>query len=524
MIVEVGFDNFIRLPLDNARLLRKLFGKYNKLTIFDIGACEGEDSVRYAHFFPLSEVHLFEPVPDNFNKIKKNIKRYNLAERVTINNIALSNTRENTIMYKSSGQPKDAKPLGEWDYGNKSSSLLKPYKTLEITPWLKFNDKIRVKTNTLDNYCQDNHISSIDLMHIDVQGAELMVLEGASKIINKVKAVWIEAESVELYEGQVLKDDLEAFMISRGFVKIVDTVNSVAGDQFYVKDYLLSKVTHNSSNLSIKDRYIIRKQKLYLVEPSNTDISLYVPQNHKWTFSENVFYEKNVNFWIEEMLNRLYTSRKKRPIFFDIGGNCGYYSLVAKDACSEVHIFEPSKTSSKTIGLNLKLNQVNNATIHNFGLSNHNGPMKFYTYSSSGNDSLVRRNIPKNHELKASGSYMVDVKTIDAIVPPLPLPDLIKIDVEGAELFVLEGGEKMLEIKSPSMIIEYSSGTSQDAGYKRKDIAELLRSKGYTIYGLSEDNESLRLIDINQRSDHKTSNILAVKDKDMLKWIMEFSS
>ncbi len=78
-------------------------------------------------------------------------------------------------------------------------------------------------------------INNIDLAFIDVQGAELMVLKGAGDFIKNIEAIWMEVESIELYANQPLKNDVESFMKSHGFIKIIDTVDEVAGDQLYVK-------------------------------------------------------------------------------------------------------------------------------------------------------------------------------------------------------------------------------------------------------------------------------------------------
>ena len=77
---------------------------------------------------------------------------------------------------------------------------------------------------------------------MDVQGAELMVLKGAQSILSRIGAIWLEVESVELYKGQPLKNVIELFMKKSGFVKLVDTVNDIAGDQLYVSRARLDSI------------------------------------------------------------------------------------------------------------------------------------------------------------------------------------------------------------------------------------------------------------------------------------------
>lgn len=252
---EVGFDGFVNLPHPTENELRSIFGKYNDLTIFDIGACEGEDSVRYARLFPNARVHAFEPIPKNFQLVKDNVKKYKLSDRIKINEIALSDKDGEAEIHVSSGRPKDKDE--DWDYGNKSSSLLKPNKALEVTPWLKFKEKLKIETQTLDSYCNKNKIGSIDLIHMDVQGAELMVLSGARKYLQSISAIWLEVEAVELYKDQPLREDVESFMEKNGFTKLIDTVDTVAGDQLYVNEVALKK-----------KQYLTKKTRVSVVIPT----------------------------------------------------------------------------------------------------------------------------------------------------------------------------------------------------------------------------------------------------------------
>ena len=59
------------------RVLKYFYSPTETLTIFEIGACEGENSVRYANFFPNAEIYAFEPLPDNIVLVNKNVKEYN---------------------------------------------------------------------------------------------------------------------------------------------------------------------------------------------------------------------------------------------------------------------------------------------------------------------------------------------------------------------------------------------------------------------------------------------------------------
>lgn len=214
------------------KILLKLFKKTDGLNIFDIGACEGEESIRYKNIFPLSTIFLFEPLPKNQKLILENIKNSNF-ENLRLIPMALSDVNGYTEFYTSSGQPNEAQIGLDWDFGNKSSSLLSP-QLKNLPKWLNFDEVIQVQTMTLDFFVKDNKIDSIDFIHMDVQGAELKVLEGAKEKIKYIKTIWLEVSNVELYKNQPLRDEIEVFMKNNYFQLIKSEFSGGFGDQFYV--------------------------------------------------------------------------------------------------------------------------------------------------------------------------------------------------------------------------------------------------------------------------------------------------
>lgn len=227
-------DNFIKQPLPIADELESMFNKQDNLVIFDIGSCEGEDSIRYAKMFPISRVYAFEPLPKNIEMINQQLIAYGVTQ-VEVLPIALSDESGIATFYVSSGAPENLPNSKDWDYGNKSSSLLPPDAVLEHYPWLKFDQAIEVQTDTLLHFCNEKSIKKIDVIHMDVQGAELKVLRGAGDILKNTKAIWLEIENVSLYKDQPLADEMQQFMESQGFVKLKDTVSEISGDHLYVR-------------------------------------------------------------------------------------------------------------------------------------------------------------------------------------------------------------------------------------------------------------------------------------------------
>lgn len=217
-----------------AEVVRLLTGK-TQTVIFDIGACEGEDSIRYGRLFPGGRVFTFEPLPGNQEIIRANFATYE-ARNATLYPLALSDKAGEAVFHVSGGRPPVLGEGENWNYGNKSSSLLAPAAAEEVHDWLTFNEKVMVTTQTLDNFCKEQGVTAIDFIHMDVQGAESLVLNGAKEMLPSILAIWLEVANKEMYQGQKLRTDIEAFMRENGFILAFEEGHwgGIEGDQFYV--------------------------------------------------------------------------------------------------------------------------------------------------------------------------------------------------------------------------------------------------------------------------------------------------
>ncbi|MDG2433720.1 FkbM family methyltransferase [Flavobacterium sp.] len=251
-------EDYIKEDSPIKNILLKFFKKSDRLNIFDIGACEGEETIRYKKIFPLASVDLFEPLPKNQELILENIKKNNL-KNVRLHPIALSDVNSFTKLYISSGRPNEIQANLDWDFGNKSSSLLAP-ELNNMPEWLHFNEEIEVQTKTLDSFLVENNIDSIDFVHMDVQGAELKVLEGAKEKLQNIKSIWLEVANIELYKTQPLTSEIEVFMQENNFTLIKSEFSGEFGDQFYVnKSYFR---TYSFFNKKFQFHFKLKKNVL----------------------------------------------------------------------------------------------------------------------------------------------------------------------------------------------------------------------------------------------------------------------
>ena len=229
----VDYSAYLAQPNEPELELLRLFHPAQALTILDIGACEGEDSVRYARRFPQARVFAFEPLPANQALVSDNFSRHGVANAELVP-LALSDRAGDATFHVSSGRPRDEFAGKDWNYGNKSSSLLPPASDKAMYGWIEFKEAITVRTETLDRFCATHSIAGIDYIHMDVQGAEHLVLGGATQMLPKITALWLEVSDQRLYDGQVLRSEMEAFMRAHGFALGFEVRREIEGDQFYV--------------------------------------------------------------------------------------------------------------------------------------------------------------------------------------------------------------------------------------------------------------------------------------------------
>ncbi|MDO8541031.1 MAG: FkbM family methyltransferase [Opitutaceae bacterium] len=215
------------------REITRLLRHRRNAVIFDIGACEGEDSIRYARRFPHGKVYSFEPLPANQVLVRANLARH-CIDHAELVPLALSNRPGVATFHVSAGEPPEKFAGDDWNYGNKSSSLLPPAGSEPMHGWLLFPTEISVACDTLDGFCAGRGIQRVDFIHMDVQGAEWLVLQGSHRMLPSTTAVWLEVANAELYRGQRLRSDIERFMTAAGFAVLAQDMRGVEGDQFYV--------------------------------------------------------------------------------------------------------------------------------------------------------------------------------------------------------------------------------------------------------------------------------------------------
>jgi len=206
---------------DRQKVLRHIFGEIETPTIFDVGANNGSSIEEFINWWPNATIHAFEPqveCADSLFKIASNIS--SSTGKIYINSCAVGATTEDRPFYTheiSSGLAGFNKiNLSSLDSIYLNTELKKDQVRIQEYERIINHGRL-VKTVSLNDYCQDRNIQSIDLLKIDTQGHEPEVLSGLGARLSAVKVVVTELMFYDYYERSLSFSDLEKYLIPSGF-------------------------------------------------------------------------------------------------------------------------------------------------------------------------------------------------------------------------------------------------------------------------------------------------------------------
>lgn len=157
--------------------------------------------------------------------------REHMAERAQAGKPAVEHLTACALLTDREG---DEVPLREFSNDGMSSSIFAATDTLKKRwPTLQETGRLQTtRTRTLDGLLAERAFGPVDTLVVDVQGAELLVLEGAERTLAQVKAVVSEVSTQPLYDGGVLFPQLCAHLQARGFEPM--SVPRRHGDMLFV--------------------------------------------------------------------------------------------------------------------------------------------------------------------------------------------------------------------------------------------------------------------------------------------------
>ena len=223
----------------------------------------------------------------------------------------------------------------------------------------------------------------------------------------------------------------------------------------FLIDFLIKKL-FKRSYLNFLYEYI-RQNSYSKFNILNKDVKFFTP-NYYTSLRVNTFYSKEPETlkWIDNF------NEDKNIIFWDIGANIGLYSIYAalKFPKLKVIAFEPSLNNLPVLSRNIYINKLlDRISISQFPLSNEEN--KFLTFRENnfieggGLNAFGVKFDYENKSFEGKNNYKIFGSSINNILDNniLEIPDYIKIDVDGIEHMILEGGNKYLSNKKIKQII-----------------------------------------------------------------------
>lgn len=175
------------------------------------------------------------------------------------------------------------------------------------------------------------------------------------------------------------------------------------------------------------------------------------------------------------VLRDLFGELRPDDVFYDVGANIGLYSCFVGQENDLVIGFEPHPKSAARLQENLAANKVN-GTVHQAALSDTNGNASFDVRRDTAGGMGV---------LHETGNLSVSMRTLDRVVSTedLPLPNVVKVDIDGEEVNFLHGAQDVLSSDATRLIyFEVHPANIEKRGQHVENITDILTGYGFSSF------------------------------------------
>jgi len=210
-----------------------------------------------------------------------------------------------------------------------------------------------------------------------------------------------------------------------------------------------------------------------------------------------------------------FVERFLRPgmIVLDIGAHHGFYTLLGSKkvgSTGRVLAFEPSPRERKRLRRHIWFNQCKNVTVWECALGRAEGNADLFVVdgAETGFNSLRPPNASQ-----PTKTLSVRVATLDDCLSRegIERVDFVKMDVEGAEIEVLNGATRLLDRHPrPALMCEVQDIRTTPWGYPAKAIVDFLRQRGFQWFSLSDDDELIPVASVETEFD---GNYIAIPEE-----------
>ncbi len=175
--------------------------------------------------------------------------------------------------------------------------------------------------------------------------------------------------------------------------------------------------------------------------------------------------------------------------FIDIGAHQGMYSVLAgrvMEGQGTIVAFEPTGRDRRRMALHLRLNGVRGVHLEPFAVSNKTGTATFYVPTSR-TETVASLRPPLLARTRLR-EVTIPTTTLDEYCAQRNITsiDIVKVDVEGAEMELMDGASRILHDDRPIWIMEALDDVTRPWGYPARDILLRLAAHEYSIFAFCE--------------------------------------
>jgi FkbM family methyltransferase len=209
--------------------------KYPIETLFDVGANIGQTARKFLKEFPQARIFSFEPHPSTFAKLMANVgantrlRGVNVALGAEAGEVQMMEFEDSRINCLASNAP-------------------------VLARFHKEGSRIPVKGMTLDTFCEESDVGSIDILKIDTEGFDLMVLRGADRMLRerRIKFIYVEYNDLHpsdgVFGGALVPMDLLLRPYGFRYIASYNDYITLEGEMFSVSNALFALPPQAESN------------------------------------------------------------------------------------------------------------------------------------------------------------------------------------------------------------------------------------------------------------------------------------
>ena len=176
--------------------------------------------------------------------------------------------------------------------------------------------------------------------------------------------------------------------------------------------------------------------------------------------------------------------------FIDVGANVGYHTIVSGllvGPTGSVHSFEPVPKIFAALETNVALNNLPHVYLNQAAVYSTDGDLEIYLpgEGNSGLGSMVRR----PHPYHSGSALLTSAVSLDSYVLTMGIERIrvIKLDIEGAEIFAMRGMESILSSSNaPDLICEADTELLSGAGHSSEDLVQFMERFGYQVGNIDD--------------------------------------